>query len=111
MSQDYKDNLPISAEDLMDEFMRLKRGSVSRRHFLSVTGLGLATAVLSRFPGALSTQAYAAEDLGKQMSIATWPNYHDPSTFENFTAATGVAVQVFGSNEEMLAKLQAGASG
>ena len=47
------------------------------------------------------------------MSIATWPNYHDPATFENFKAATGVAVEVnvFGSNEEMLAKLQAGASG
>jgi len=113
MSKDYKDNLPISAEGFMDEFMRLKRGSVSRRHFLSVTGLGLAAAVLSRFPGALSTPAYAAGELGTQMSIATWPNYHDPATFENFKAATGVAVEVnvFGSNEEMLAKLQAGASG
>ena len=47
------------------------------------------------------------------MSIATWPNYHDPATFEAFTAATGVAVEVnvFGSNEEMLAKLQAGGTG
>lgn len=113
MSKDYKDNLPISAEGFMDEFMRLKRGSVSRRHFLGITGLGLATAVMSRFPGALSTAAHAGEDLGTQMSIATWPNYHDPATFENFKAATGVAVEVnvFGSNEEMLAKLQAGASG
>ena len=33
MSKDYKDNLPISAEGFMDEFMRLKRGSVSRRRF------------------------------------------------------------------------------
>lgn len=112
MSKDYKDNLPITPEGFMDEFMRLKRGSVSRRHFLGVTGLGLATAVMSRFPGALSTPAFAG-DLGTQMSIATWPNYHDPKTFENFTAATGVAVEVnvFGSNEEMLAKLQAGATG
>ncbi len=47
------------------------------------------------------------------MSLATWPNYHDPATFEAFTAATGVAVEVnvFGSNEEMLAKLQAGGTG
>ncbi len=94
MSKDYKDNLPISANGFMDEFMRLKRGSVSRRHFLGITGLGLATAVMSRFPGALSTPAYAGEDLGTQMSIATWPNYHDPTTFENFKAATGVAVEV-----------------
>ena len=47
------------------------------------------------------------------MALATWPNYHDPANFEAFTAATGAAVQVnvFGSNEEMLAKLQAGGTG
>lgn len=113
MTKQYRDNLPISAEGFMDEFMRLKRGSISRRHFLGVTGLGFAAAVIARFPGANSGAAYAAEDLGTQMSIATWPNYHDPATFENFKAATGVAVEVnvFGSNEEMLAKLQAGATG
>ncbi len=94
MTKDYRENLPISAEGFMDQFMRLKRGSISRRHFLGVTGLGLATAVMARFPGALSGTAYAAEDLGTQMSIATWPNYHDPATFENFKAATGVAVEV-----------------
>jgi spermidine/putrescine transport system substrate-binding protein len=61
---------------------------------------------------ACSTPAYA-EDLGTTMSIATWPNYHDPATFEPSRKATGVAVEVnvFGSNEEMLAKLQAGGSG
>jgi spermidine/putrescine transport system substrate-binding protein len=112
MPKSYKDNLPISAQGFMQELMRVKRGSVSRRHFLGVTGLGLATAVLSRYPGALSSPAFA-DDLGSQMSIATWPNYHDPKTFDNFKAATGVAVavNVFGSNEEMLAKLQAGGSG
>ncbi|PWE54528.1 potassium transporter Trk [Metarhizobium album] len=112
MSKDYKDSLPISASRFMEEFMRLKRGSVSRRHFLGVTGLGLAAAVIARVPGLQGGAAYA-QDLGTQMSIATWPNYHDPATFEAFTAATGVAVEVnvFGSNEEMLAKLQAGASG
>ena len=91
--------------------MRLKRGSVTRRHFLGVTGLGLATAVLGR-SGAFSLDAHA-QDLGTQMSLATWPNYHDPATFEAFTAKTGVAVEVnvFGSNEEMLAKLQAGGTG
>lgn len=113
MTKKHRENLPISPDDFMHEFMRFKRGSVTRRHFLGVTGLGLAAAVMSRSPGAFSTAAYAAEDLGTKMSIATWPNYHDPATFENFKAATGVAVEVnvFGSNEEMLAKLQAGATG
>lgn len=112
MTQWYKDNAPISAERLSDEWMRLKRGSVSRRHFLGVTGLGLASAVLARQPGLFNASAHA-QDLGSTMSIATWPNYHDPATFEAFTAATGVAVEVnvFGSNEEMLAKLQAGGTG
>jgi len=106
------DNTPLTQKQFADELMRLKRGSVTRRHFLQVTGLGLATAVLARNTGILGSPAYAG-DLGAQMSIATWPNYHDPATFEAFTAKTGVAVEVnvFGSNEEMLAKLQAGASG
>ena len=106
------DSKQITQKQFADELMRYKKGSVSRRHFLGVTGLGLATAVLGGRTGLMGSPAYA-EDLGTQMSIATWPNYHDPATFENFTKKTGVAVEVnvFGSNEEMLAKLQAGASG
>lgn len=112
MPKNYRENAPITAAQFMDELLRLKRGSVSRRHFLGVTGLGLASAVLAGQTGLLSSPAFA-EDFGKQMSIATWPNYHDPATFEAFTAKTGVAVEVnvFGSNEEMLAKLQAGGTG
>ncbi|AWI57854.1 polyamine ABC transporter substrate-binding protein [Sinorhizobium fredii] len=112
MTKWYRENAPITADRLAEELMRLKRGSVTRRHFLGVTGLGLATAVLARQPALFNSTAFA-EDLGTQMSIATWPNYHDPATFEAFKAATGVAVEVnvFGSNEEMLAKLQAGGTG
>jgi len=112
MTNSYNYNAPITECQLADELMRFKRGSVTRRHFLGVTGLGLASAVLAGELAPFSTAANAA-DLGKKMSIATWPNYHDPATFEAFTKATGVAVEVnvFGSNEEMLAKLQAGAAG
>lgn len=108
------DRPTIDARAFMDQLMRLKRGSVTRRHFLGVTGLGLATATLAREVGIFPRRAWAAgEDLGTEMSIATWPNYHDPANFDAFTAETGVAVEVnvFGSNEEMLAKIQAGASG
>lgn len=113
MSKSHRDGLPISAEKFVDQLMRLKRGSISRRHFLGVTGLGVATAVMGSELGFLAPPARAAENLGDRMSIATWPNYHDPATFENFKNETGVAVEVnvFGSNEEMLAKLQAGGSG
>ena len=106
------DTKTMTQKQFADELMRFRKGSVTRRHFLGVTGLGLAAAVLGGRLGPFASSAHA-EDLGSKMSIATWPNYHDPATFDAFTAKTGVAVEVnvFGSNEEMLAKLQAGASG
>jgi spermidine/putrescine transport system substrate-binding protein len=105
---------PISAPAFLDELLRFRRGSVSRRHFMGVTGLGTATAVLgAAMPWLRPRPVFAAGEIGDRVALATWPNYHDPANFEAFTAATGAAVQVnvFGSNEEMLAKLQAGGTG
>jgi spermidine/putrescine transport system substrate-binding protein len=47
------------------------------------------------------------------VNLTTWPDYHEPKNFEKFTAETGVKVNitVFGSNEEMFAKLKAGGTG
>ena len=104
----------ISKQKFMEEFRRYQKGSVTRRHFLNVTGLGAAAAVMgSAVPGLKPRPAFAAGDIGDRVILATWPNYHDPDNFDAFTEATGAAVQVnvFGSNEEMLAKLQAGGSG
>ncbi len=114
MTKDYRDNLPISRQKFMEELRRYQKGSVSRRHFLGVTGLGMASAVMAgAVPGLRPRKSWAAEDIGDRVVLATWPNYHDPSNFEQFTEETGAHVQVnvFGSNEEMLAKLQAGGSG
>ena len=63
-------------------------------------------------PG-LRSAAWAQDGIGDRVVLASWPNYHDPANFDAFAAATGAAVDmsVFGSNEEMLAKLQAGGSG
>ncbi|WP_343079242.1 spermidine/putrescine ABC transporter substrate-binding protein [Ostreiculturibacter nitratireducens] len=104
----------ISREKFMAELWRYKKGSVTRRHFLGVTGLGAASAVLGAAVPALRPRgAWAQGNIGDRVVLATWPNYHDPANFDAFTEATGAAVQVnvFGSNEEMLAKLQAGGSG
>ena len=103
----------ISKQKFMAELYRYKRGSVTRRHFLNVTGLGAASTVLGAAIPGLTAGPAAAGDIGDRAVLATWPNYHDPENFDAFTEATGAHVQVnvFGSNEEMLAKLQAGATG
>ena len=41
-----KDNDHISKKKFMEELRRYQKGSVSRRHFLGVTGLGTAAAVM-----------------------------------------------------------------
>jgi len=103
----------ISKKDFMAELDRYRKGSVTRRHFMGVTGLGLATATLGGVMPGLRGAAQAAGDIGDRVVLATWPNYHDPADFEAFKQLTGAAVEVnvFGSNEEMLAKLQAGGTG
>ena len=51
----------IPAQKFLDELRRYQKGSVTRRHFLGVTGLGLATAVLSSaVPGLRPRKAHAA---------------------------------------------------
>src|SRR4051812_35152270 len=102
----------MTPQKFMAELRRYQKGSVSRRHFLGVTGLGLATAVLGwAVPALKPRKAYGA--LSGTVSLTTWPNYHSQENLDNFTAKTGVRINmsVFGSNEEMLAKLQAGSTG
>ena len=114
MSKKHDDNAPISAKKFMDELWRYKRGSISRRQFLGVTGLGTAMAVLgTAMPSLLPRKAHAFGDLGKRLVFSTWPNYHNQVNLDEFSKVTGVHIQVnaFGSNEEMLAKLQAGGTG
>jgi spermidine/putrescine transport system substrate-binding protein len=108
-----KDDGYISKRKFMEELRRYQKGSVSRRHFLGVTGLGAATAVLGAAMPGLRPRPAFAQGIGDQVVLATWPNYHDPANFDMFTEQLGAFVQVnvFGSNEEMLAKLQAGGSG
>jgi spermidine/putrescine transport system substrate-binding protein len=99
----------VDAPTFMTEFMRLKRGSVTRRHFLGVTGLG-AAALLLGGSGRTSVATSEGSPLGKKVSLATWPNYHDPQTFEDFTARYGVEVEIsiIGSNEGTMKALEGG---
>jgi spermidine/putrescine transport system substrate-binding protein len=106
----------MDRKDFMQQYRRFEAGHISRREFLKVTGLGLAAVTLaSCAPSAVSSTTAPATggDLGDRLELTTWPNYHDQANLDEFERQTGVAVNmtVFGSNEEMLAKLQAGGTG
>lgn len=107
-----RDKSIITPQEFVDQLRRYQKGSVTRRHFLGVTGLGLATAVMgSAVPGLRTRKAHAA--ISGTVSFTTWPSYFAQENIDKFTADTGVKINiaVFGSNEEMLAKLQAGSTG
>jgi spermidine/putrescine transport system substrate-binding protein len=90
---------------------------LSRRHFLVASGAGLGALALAACAptpaGSGGTSAAPGGDLGDTLNLATWPNYHDQAVLDAFTAQTGVAINVgvYGSTEEMEAKIRAGNSG
>jgi spermidine/putrescine transport system substrate-binding protein len=63
--------------------------------------------------GALSACRSESEPSSKTLYYFTWSDYVGPELLESFEQQTGVKVVVdtFSSNEELLAKLQSGASG
>ncbi len=131
----------MERSEFLKHYDAFRRGHMDRRTFLGITGLGTAAAVLAACaPPAASVPPTSAPtgapssaeptagatidptadwtppegvDLGDTLNLTSWFNYHDPATLAEFTALTGVQVnlETFGSNEEMLAKLQAGATG
>lgn len=70
-------------------------------------------------PGASATEAPAAEagegevQLAPQLSVYNWADYIDEQVLADYTERYGVEIiyDTFASNEDLLAKLQAGASG
>ena len=109
---------------------QLERGGVSRREFvtralalgLSMSSVGLLVSACKGKGGSAgaagdSTAADAAmADLGpieKELHLYNWSDYIAEDTVPNFEKEFGVKVtyDTYESNEEMVAKLQAGASG
>ncbi len=108
---------------------QLVRGGISRRDFVwRALGLGLSVgsvgALLSACgggkdggtPGADSAAGAGMADLGpmeKELHIYNWSDYIAEDTVPNFEKEFGVKVtyDTYESNEEMVAKLQAGATG
>jgi spermidine/putrescine transport system substrate-binding protein len=78
--------------------------------FLCVILAGLALSACTKNSEKTPTQASPG---GGVVHMATWSNYISEEAFAAFTQETGIQVKVsnYSSNEELLAKLQAGASG
>jgi len=68
------------------------------------------TALIYALPIALSVGAAQAQET---LAIYNWGDYINPEILTKFTEETGIAVtlDIYSSNEEMLAKIQAGATG
>ncbi len=100
----------------------LRDGQISRRDFVRQAGaLGMGVSLMGALlnacaPKDKATGGEAQADLGpieKELNIYNWSDYVAEDTIPNFEKEFGVKVtyDTFESNEEMVAKLQAGASG
>jgi spermidine/putrescine transport system substrate-binding protein len=93
--------------------------SISRGDFLKVVGAGaVAGSTLSVLACQPNTTAQSSGGGGggpeeKQLNLYNWSDYVAKSTLPNFQKQTGIKVtqDYFSSNEELLAKLQAGGTG
>ncbi|MEK1943535.1 MAG: spermidine/putrescine ABC transporter substrate-binding protein, partial [Pseudomonas sp.] len=73
----------------------------------------LRTRSLPAVIGALLALSTGAAQAAEELRLYNWGDYINPEVLSRFTAETGIKVglDTYGSNEEMLAKLQAGATG
>jgi spermidine/putrescine-binding protein len=111
-------NKRIETEQLVEG---LVAGGVSRREFVTrATALGLSLSTISLVLtacGKKEAPALAAgadlPEMEKELNIYNWSDYVAEDTIPNFEKEFGVKVtyDTYESNEEMVAKLQAGASG
>ncbi|MFK7860063.1 MAG: spermidine/putrescine ABC transporter substrate-binding protein [Granulosicoccus sp.] len=84
-------------------------GNIINRHTLTVKAFAAAS-VLIAFASTLSPAQALAEG---ELNVYNWGDYINPDVLDKFTEETGINVTLdtYGSNEEMLAKIQAGATG
>ncbi len=96
------------------------KARISRRRFLKVMGAGaVAGSTLSILSCQPNTSAQSGGDAGgdgggnNRLNFYNWSDYVAESTIPNFEEKTGAKVtqDTYASNEELLAKLQAGGTG
>ena len=122
----------MAERDLDAILRRMAATKVNRRSFLAAAGLtgsaaalaacsspGAATtapsaAAPSAAPSAAGPTAAPAAEVEKELFVYNWSDYISPANVEAFKAEFGVenfVYDIYANNEELIAKLQGGASG
>ncbi|MEX1172084.1 MAG: extracellular solute-binding protein [Chloroflexota bacterium] len=122
----------MAERDLSEYLARISRNKVNRRSFLATAGLlGGSAALAACSSGGATTAPTAgggatpapttggatpppAADIEKELFVYNWSDYISPTNIDAFKAEFGVenfVYDVFANNEELIAKLQGGASG
>jgi spermidine/putrescine transport system substrate-binding protein len=110
-------------KDLVGLCTEARRGGISRRQFMErALVLGLSASAVGVLAGACGEEATPApegtlppmdETTPAEVNFYNWSDYLDPAIKKDFKAATGITLNetYYSSNEEVLAKLKAGAKG
>jgi spermidine/putrescine-binding protein len=121
----------VADRDLSEYLARISRTRVNRRSFLATSGLLGTSAFLaacssggssaapssgtaSAAPSDAPVTAPPVGDIEKELFVYNWSDYISPKNIEAFKAEFGIenyVYDIFANNEELIAKLQGGASG
>ncbi len=97
----------------MDDLNRLLSKPVNRRSFLAAAGLTGAGAVLAACSSDGGGGGGGGGDVEDSLYVYNWSDYINPDNIDKFKEEFGVnefVYDIFANNEELLAKLQGGAS-
>jgi spermidine/putrescine transport system substrate-binding protein len=111
-------------KDIVGLCREMRRGGITRRHFMErALLLGLSATAVGALAGACGEETPGEGEKGTlppmdetkpaELTLYNWTDYLDPSIKKDFQKAQGIKVRevFFSSNEEMLAKMRAGAKG
>jgi spermidine/putrescine-binding protein len=110
-------------KDLVGLCREMRRGGITRRHFMErALLLGLSATAVGALAGSCGEEEPVSskgtlppmdETMPTELTLYNWTEYLDPAIRKAFKKETGIEVKevFFSSNEEMLAKLKAGAKG
>jgi spermidine/putrescine transport system substrate-binding protein len=117
----------VTDQELQAQLQRIAGSHISRRGFLAGSSFAAMSAFLaacsggggtsggSQAPAGTPVPSFAVPaDIEKELNMYNWADYVDPGSQELFKSIFGVekfTYDTFASNEEMLAKLQAGGTG